>query len=121
MDNRSVEDILASDDPEDLIQIFPMPKGIYGQECVFVPRSGAKSEDDGWLLTLVFDESQLDIDGNVGDDGKRELWVIDAKTMKDIVVRIKLPQRMPYGFHGNWFSEHEIAKQHPVCNFRTQK
>ncbi|KAH6971494.1 carotenoid oxygenase [Ilyonectria sp. MPI-CAGE-AT-0026] len=121
VDNRSVEDILASDDPDDPIQIFPMPKGIYGQECVFVPRSGGKSEDDGWLLTLVFDESQLDVDGNAPDDCKSELWVIDAKTMKGIVVRIKLPQRVPYGFHGNWFSEHEIAQQHPVKKFRSQK
>lgn len=88
---------------------------------MFVPRSGGKSEDDGWLLTLVFDESQFDVDGNAPDDCKSELWIIDARTMKDIVVRIKLPQRVPYGFHGHWFSEQEIAQQHPVKEFRTQK
>lgn len=118
VDNRSVEDILAANNPDDPIQLFPMPEGFYAQECVFVPRIGGSSEDDGWLLTFVFDESQLDAEGNAPDDAKSELWVIDAQTMKTVVMHVRLPQRVPYGLHGNWFSKDEIAQQRPVEEFR---
>ncbi|KAF3481704.1 carotenoid cleavage dioxygenase 1 [Arthroderma uncinatum] len=64
VDGRSVQEILSSNNPEDPIRIFPMPSGWYAQECSFVPRANGISEDDGWLLTFVFDESQLDEDGN---------------------------------------------------------
>ena len=32
-------------------------KGRHGGEAVFVPRPGAKSEDDGWLLTYLHDQT----------------------------------------------------------------
>ena len=118
VDERQVEEILASNDPEDPIQIFAMPEGWYAQECVFVPREGGQTEDDGWLLTFVFDESQLDEKGDAPDDAWSELWAIDAQTMKDVVMRVRLPQRVPYGLHGNWFSQQEIAQQLPVKVFR---
>ncbi|KAK4197168.1 retinal pigment epithelial membrane protein-domain-containing protein [Triangularia verruculosa] len=111
VDNRSIQDILESDDPDDPIRLFAMPEGWYAQEPRFVPRSKQNSEDDGFLLTFVFDESQLDNRGCCRDDAIGELWVIDARTMRDVVARIKLPQRVPYGFHGCWFSEDEIVGQ----------
>ncbi|KAK0718969.1 retinal pigment epithelial membrane protein [Apiosordaria backusii] len=113
VDNRSVQEILAADDPDDPIQLFAMPEGWFAQEPRFVPRSNPTSEDDGWLLTFVFDESQLDNQGHCRDDAVGELWVIDAKGMKEVVARIKLPQRVPYGFHGCWFSKDEIMGQRP--------
>jgi len=38
--------------------------------------------------------------------------------MKEVVCRVKLPQRVPYGLHGNWFSEEEILNQRPVETIR---
>ena len=118
VDTRSVSEILASEDPDDPIKIFKFPEGIYAQESRFVPRQNGKSEGDGWVLTYVFDESQLDCMGNAGPDSKSELWVIDAMDMKEVVCRVKLPQRVPYGLHGNWFSESEILNQRPVETIR---
>ncbi|CAL3968102.1 unnamed protein product [Diplocarpon coronariae] len=114
VDGRSVAEILAGNDPHDPIKIFKLPPGFYAQESRFVARKNGKSEDDGWLLSYVFDESQLDRDGNAGPDAKSELWIIDARRMKEVVCRVQLPQRVPYGLHGSWFSEQEILGQRPV-------
>jgi carotenoid cleavage dioxygenase-like enzyme len=118
VDNRSVPEILASIDPNDPIKIFKLPQGFYAQESRFVPRLNGESEDDGWILSYVFDESQLDEHGNAGPGSRSELWIIEAKEMKDVVCKVQLPQRVPYGLHGNWFSEEEIQNQRPVETIR---
>ncbi|KAJ5903306.1 carotenoid cleavage dioxygenase 1 [Penicillium tannophilum] len=118
VDSRSVQEILDLKDPNDPIKIFQMPDGWYAQECSFVPRKEGTSEDDGWLLTFVFDESQLDMDGNALDNARSELWIIDATGMQDLIARVLLPQRVPYGLHGSWFSMEEISKQQPVDSYR---
>ena len=119
VDKRGISEILASEDLNDPIQVFKMPPGWYAQESRFVPRSNGNSEDDGWLLTYVFDESQLNADGECPETARSELWVIDAKTMKDVVARVYLPQRVPYGLHGNWFSEDQILNQRPATKSRS--
>ena len=119
VDTRDMPQILASSDPEDPIQVFEMPKGWYAQEPQFVPRLNGTSEDDGWLLSYVFDESQLGADGNCKDNARSEFWVIDARNMKDVVAKVQLPQRVPYGLHGHWFSEEEIASQRPTERLRS--
>ncbi|KAI1358971.1 retinal pigment epithelial membrane protein [Xylaria arbuscula] len=118
VDRRSIDQVMGSSDPNDPIKLFPMPENWYAQEPRFVARRGASSEDDGWLLTYVFDESQLDGRGECGEEAKSELWVIDAKHMRDVVAKIHLPQRVPYGLHGAWFSEKEIAGQKAAQCFR---
>ncbi len=118
VDTRSVAEILASKDPTDPIKMFMMPQGWYAQESRFVPRKDGTSEDDGWLLSYVFDESQLGDDGECRPDAKSELWIIDARNMIDVVAKIQLPQRVPYGLHGNWFSEENVLKQRPVERVR---
>lgn len=116
VDNRSVADIINSndDDDDDPIKIFKLPLGHFAQEPRFIPRYDRKFEDDGWLLSYVFDESQLNQDGYADSDAKSELWVIDAVTMEKVVCKIKLPQRVPYGLHGSWFSEQDILDQRSV-------
>ncbi|TVY30316.1 Carotenoid 9,10(9',10')-cleavage dioxygenase [Lachnellula hyalina] len=119
VDTRTVSEIIASDDSNDPIKIFKMPRGFYAQEPRFVPRKDEGSEDDGWVLSYVFDESQLDENGNAGPGAHSELWVIEAKEMKEVVCRVKLPQRVPYGLHGNWFSEADVLGQRGVESIRT--
>lgn len=68
-------------------------KGRSGGEGVFVPKPNATSEDDGWLLTFVHDLAEY----------KSELFIADARSFDaEPVARIKLPVRVPYGFHGAW-------------------
>ena len=119
VDIRDISEVLGSLDPQDPIKVFKMPKGWYAQESRFVPRANGASEDDGWILSYVFDESQLSEDGECEPNAKSELWIIDAKNMTDVVARVHLPQRVPYGLHGNWFSEEDIQSQRPVERLRT--
>jgi carotenoid cleavage dioxygenase len=65
-------------------------------EPVFVSRPDATAEDDGWLVTYVHD----------GNDDSAEFVVFDAQDLdRGYVARVKLPQRVPFGFHGNWVSD----------------
>ena len=65
-------------------------------EPVFVSRPNATAEDDGWLVTYVHD----------GNDDSAEFAVLDAQDLsRGYVARVKLPQRVPFGFHGNWVSD----------------
>ena len=61
-------------------------------EPVFVPAAGGSAEDDGYLMTYVFDAST----------NSSEFVVVDASTMSsEMVATVHLP-RVPFGFHGNW-------------------
>jgi carotenoid cleavage dioxygenase len=73
--------------------------GRYGGEAVFVPRPGANAEDDGWLVTFVYD---------TGEETS-ELVVVDAQDVTaEPVARVLVPQRVPYGFHGAWVSQEQL-------------
>ncbi|KAF2265412.1 carotenoid oxygenase [Lojkania enalia] len=118
LDNRSMWQILSKKDPQDPIRAFQMPPKWYAQEARFISRDNPVSEDDGFLLFYAFDESQLDEEKQCRDDAVSELWILDAKNMEDVVARVRLPQRVPYGLHGNWFSEDQIQGQRRVERVR---
>lgn len=70
-------------------------------EPVFVGRQGGTEEDDGWLITLVHDVPK----------GTAELVVLDAQDFdRGYVAQVPLPQRVPYGFHGNWVSDRSVPE-----------
>ncbi|KEF57985.1 uncharacterized protein A1O9_05908 [Exophiala aquamarina CBS 119918] len=121
VDTRSVREVLESNSDDDPIMIFQLPPGWFAQEPRFVPRKDAQREDDGWLLTYVFDESQLDSSGECLPNAKSELWIIDARDMKTIVGRVELTQRVSYGLHGVFFSEHQVMSQRSVETIRALK
>ena len=63
-------------------------------EFVFVPAAAAAAEDEGWLVGLVV---------NVADD-TTDLAILDARSFEaPPVAAVRLPHRIPPGFHGNWF------------------
>ncbi|KAF1948564.1 carotenoid oxygenase [Byssothecium circinans] len=125
IDTRSIHQILSSSsssspgehDP-DPITAFALPPLHYAQEARFVPRQTPAAEDDGFLLFYVFDESQLDERGECGEGAKSELWVLDARDMNTVVCKVLLPERVPYGLHGNWFDEGMIRGQRGVREFK---
>lgn len=81
-------------------QIHEFGAGRYGGEAVFVPRPDATAEDDGWLITFVYDETS----------GRSELVVVNAQDVTtEPVARVIVPQRVPYGFHGAWVSEEQLT------------
>lgn len=117
-DDRSVDQILASRDRKDPIKAFRLPPNHFAQEPRFIPKANVAgqdlSEEDGYLMFYVFNEEQLEPSGECKEDAKSELWVLDAATMDRVVCRITLPTRIPYGLHGNWFSEEQIRSQREV-------
>ncbi|KAJ9651673.1 hypothetical protein H2198_009055 [Neophaeococcomyces mojaviensis] len=119
VDRRTVDEVIASNNPTDPIKVFQLPPHHFAQEPRFVSRKHAKSEDDGWLLTYVFDESQLDDNGECWPDAKSELWIIDACDMKTVVGRVHLPIRVTYGLHGTFINEKRIMNQRPVETIRS--
>ncbi len=65
-------------------------------EPVFVPAESGTAEDDGWLMTIVYDKAR---------DGS-DFVVLDASDMTaDAVATVALPQRVPFGFHGSWMAD----------------
>jgi len=63
-------------------------------EAVFVPRDGA--EDDGWLLTYVYDKPT----------NSSSFVVLDAADIAGPpIATVQLPQRVPFGFHGSWIAD----------------
>jgi carotenoid cleavage dioxygenase len=44
-------------------------------------------------------------------NGTAELAVIDAQDFdRGYVAQVPLPQRVPYGFHGNWVSDRSVPE-----------
>lgn len=73
------------------------PTGHVG-ESVFAPNPDGTSEEDGWLLNAVYD---------AGTE-RTEICVFDAPDIAaGPVARVRLPYRMPFGFHANWFASED--------------
>jgi carotenoid cleavage dioxygenase len=75
---------------------WEVPAGGVPGEAVFVPAGPAAGEDEGWLLFYMYDANR---------DGS-DLIILDAgNPASGPVARVQLPQRVPFGFHGNFFSD----------------
>lgn len=76
--------------------VHELSDGREGGEPVFVPAIGASAEDDGYLLSLVYDPGA----------NKSELVILDASKLSSApIARIHLPVRVPAGFHGSWIAD----------------
>jgi carotenoid cleavage dioxygenase len=65
-------------------------------EGVFVPRTADAAEDDGWVMAIAVDAAS----------GDSDLVILDAQDFSGPpVASVRLPQRVPMGFHGNWVPE----------------
>ncbi|KAK6129898.1 hypothetical protein DH2020_036369 [Rehmannia glutinosa] len=78
--------------------------GCYGGEPCFVPRepdNPTAEEDDGYIVNYVFNENTQE----------SKFIVMNAKSPTlEIVAIVKLPQRVPYGFHGMFVRECDLQK-----------
>jgi all-trans-8'-apo-beta-carotenal 15,15'-oxygenase len=76
------------------------PEG-YVSEPVFIPRGAASEvglytelhgdEDDGWLMTMVFDSER----------DRSSVVILDAKDL-NVIARLHLKHHVPYGLHGSF-------------------
>lgn len=76
----------------------------FGSEPFFVPRSSdlKAEEDDGYIVAFVHTERTC----------ISSFVVMDAQSPTlEIVASVELPARVPYGFHGLFVSERDLATQ----------
>jgi carotenoid cleavage dioxygenase len=65
-------------------------------EPVFVPATGSRSDEEGYVLTYVHDVPRA----------TTELVVLDASRFGAApIARVQIPRRVPFGFHGSWIAE----------------
>jgi hypothetical protein len=80
--------------------------------CRHEDPSKCTSEDDGYLITYVHDESVSDVTNSSSSSSGSSLVVWDAATMsQQPLAVVALPQRVPYGFHALWVSEGQFQQQ----------
>jgi len=74
-------------------------KGRVGGEPVFVPSENSASEDDGYLMTYVYDAAT----------DSSQFIIMDAASMdQEPVATVDLP-RIPSGFHGSWIPSSVVS------------
>ena len=70
--------------------------GRIGSEPAFIAARNATSEDDGYLISYIYDQAEE----------KSELVIFNASHLSDEpIARIHLPARVPAGFHGSWIPD----------------
>lgn len=70
-------------------------------EPVFVPSSEGSGEDEGWILSYVYDATR----------DASDLVILDARHFSgDPVATIALPRRVPMGFHGSWIPDVALSQ-----------
>ena len=81
------------------IEVHDFGPGCATQEMVFVPRDpdasidNPSNEDDGWIMSYVHDATT----------DTANVVILDAQNFSgEPVATVHLPQRVPFGFHGNW-------------------
>lgn len=75
---------------------------VYGSEAPFIPRIGAKDEDDGYLVSFLTDMKR----------DRSSCVLLDAKDIAaGPVCEIVLPHRICSGTHACWASDQHIANQ----------
>ena len=74
-------------------EIWHQGEAIQPDEALFVPAPNAQAEDEGWLLSVVYNRATE----------KSEVIVVDAMRVDaGPIARVLLPRRVPFGFHGMW-------------------
>ena len=94
--NAPLQAILKIDPESGEQQVWSAaPRGFVG-EPVFVPRPNATAEDDGWVLTIVYD-AQCD---------RSDVVILDASNLNsEPIAKLHLKHHLPYGLHGSFTSE----------------
>lgn len=65
-------------------------------EPVFVPAAGATAEDEGYVMTYLYDRATAG----------SSFVVLNAQDMSAApIALVPLPQRVPNGFHGSWIAD----------------
>lgn len=94
--NPTFEGEIKYDNNTGEIQVHQFGEHCESGEAVFVPRTNATAEDDGYVVCFVYNSQT----------GTSECQIIDAQRFEEEpVARIQMPQRVPHGFHAAWVAD----------------
>lgn len=91
-ENGPLQAILKLDKESGDQQIWSVAPRAFPGEPIFVPRPNSSQEDDGWLLSLVFDAAT----------NRSYLAILDAQDLNTVIAKLHLQHHIPHGFHGSW-------------------
>ena len=92
-DRPSFDGLVKYDLARDEATRFDPGEHRYPGEPVFVQAADGVGEDEGWVLSMVFDATR----------GASDLVILDATSFAGPPVAVvHLPARVPFGFHGSW-------------------
>ena len=85
--------VMKYDNESGTTSVFRYGAHRHGGEAVFAPSTNPTAEDDGYLISFVHDETT----------NESESVILDARDVEaGPVATIKMPFRVPYGFHAGW-------------------
>ncbi|MGK7951094.1 MAG: carotenoid oxygenase family protein [Xenococcaceae cyanobacterium] len=61
-------------------------------EPIFIPHPSSTKEDDGWIVSLVYDAASH----------RSYLIILDARDITREIAKLHLKHHIPHGFHGSW-------------------
>ncbi|NES99509.1 MAG: hypothetical protein F6K61_02855 [Sphaerospermopsis sp. SIO1G1] len=71
------------------------PRGFVG-EPIFIPRENSLQEDEGWIITLVYD----------AEHHRTDVVILDAQNFQaGAIAKLHLKHHIPYGLHGSFTTE----------------
>jgi carotenoid cleavage dioxygenase len=77
-------------------EVHDFGPGCASMEPVFVPRAGATDEDDGYVISYVFNAQR----------NASEVVILSAQDFAGAPLAVvELPVRVPFGFHGAWIPD----------------
>lgn len=92
-DNAPLQAICKLDTISGKQQIWSAAPHGFVSEPIFVPRPDSITEDDGWLLVLVYDSQHH----------RSDLVILDGRDLnRQPLARLHLKHHIPYGLHGSW-------------------
>ncbi|HBB36117.1 MAG TPA: Apocarotenoid-15,15'-oxygenase [Cyanobacteria bacterium UBA8803] len=91
--NAPLQAILKVDMTSGTQQLWSAAPAGFVSEPIFVPRSNGLREDDGWVLTVVYDSSKH----------RSDVVILDGCDLnRGPLARLHLKHHIPYGLHGSW-------------------
>jgi carotenoid cleavage dioxygenase-like enzyme len=79
-------------------EVHDYGRGCMTSEPVFVRKPGAAAEDDGWIISSVYDPGRH----------RSDIVILEAQDFAgEPVATIRLPVRVPFTFHGGWAPDQE--------------
>ncbi len=94
--SEKAQELVKYDLEKGTAETHVFPHGQAPGEGVFAPGGDTSSEDEGFVIAYVYDETR----------NSSDLVILDAHEFsRPPLATVHLPQRVPFGFHGNWIAD----------------